>query len=279
MPDLFSALASYFRKNTSVRLAWVMGSVIWLFITSVVWVLLAAAPVTLFDRTITLDVASPILFIPAVLALFIILIAGVSLSEPRPERGRSEFEKVFDMALMSLTGEQPVRRQAEPEDIIDAVKSNLGQLIEYYVINKGQAKSSFRASASAICVGFLTIILGVWLSYSGNLIDNSAVYLSVLAGVILQFVGGAYFYLYNRSLIQLNFFFTRLALLQDTLLAIRLTDSIPEGQEKHQVLEKVIFTILTRNAKVPAYLAPEPKIPSPPKTTTIKKPGAKLAAV
>jgi hypothetical protein len=144
-------------------------------------------------------------------------------------------------------------RAKEPYDIIESIQSNLGQLLEYYIINKGQAKSSFRASTMSIAVGFLTIIGGIWLSYSGRLSDNSAVYISVLAGVVLQFIGAAYFYLYNRSLMQLNFFFNRLALMQDTLLAIRLTDSIPEGDVKHKVLEKLIFTIVTRDPKTPQY--------------------------
>ncbi|RNJ46932.1 hypothetical protein DNR46_03400 [Mesorhizobium japonicum] len=162
------------------------------------------------------------------------------------------------------------------QDIMDDINLSLAQLVEYYVINKGQAKSSFRVSLMAIVVGFVTIIAGVWLSYTGQLENQNPAYLSVLAGVIFQFIGGAYFYLYSRSLIQLNFFFSRLAMMQDTMLAVRLCETLPEGRERNSVLERLIFMIVSRDPKVPQYLAeektarakPEPKAKPVPKAGT-----------
>lgn len=155
-----------------------------------------------------------------------------------------------------------------------AIRVNLAQAVEYYVINKRQAKSSFNMSAFAIIVGFLTIIIGVWLSYANQLTNQNPAYISVLAGVVLQFIGGAYFYLYNRSLIQLNFFFSRLALMQDTMLAIRLCDSIPEGRDKHHVLERLIFQIVSRQSREPEYLgeAKREKAAAQPVTNAKPKP-------
>jgi len=159
-------------------------------------------------------------------------------------------------------------QQTKVFDILEVIQSNLDQLIDYYIINKAQATTSFRSSIIAISIGFATIIVGVWLAYA-NVGGNTAAYISVLAGVLLQFIGGAFFFLYNKSLIQLNFFFARLALMQDTMLGIRLADSIPDGKEKRQILEKVMFAIVQRNVIVPNYLSTEmPNSPPNRKKTT-----------
>lgn len=40
---------------------------------------------------------------------------------------------------------------------------NLGQLIEYYMMNKSQARNSFSASLWSVIAGFITIVVGgVW---------------------------------------------------------------------------------------------------------------------
>ncbi|MGR8960507.1 TRADD-N-associated membrane domain-containing protein [Rhizobium leguminosarum] len=143
---------------------------------------------------------------------------------------------------------------AVDEDIIKGIRGNLGHLLEYYKMNKSQARNSFNASLSSIIAGFVTLVVGgVW-AYTAERNDLTA-YLVPFAGVILQFIGGGYFYLYNRSLIQLNFFFSRLAQMQDTLLAIHLSEAMPDGDAKNGALERLIFVIAERSTTAPAYLS------------------------
>ena len=94
------------------------------------------------------------------------------------------------------------------------------------------------------------------------------------AGVILQFIGGAYFYLYNRSLIQLNFFFSRLAQMQDTLLAIHLTESLPDAKDKTKAIDRLITIVAERSTTAPAYLTSPPE-----KRTPARRSKAQPAAV
>jgi hypothetical protein len=154
-------------------------------------------------------------------------------------------------------------KEKEP-DIFDTIQLNLNQLSEYYTINKSQARNSFRASVTAIVIGFFTIIIGIWVFYWSKASSGSTAavaanqnlgYLSVIGGVLLQFIGGAYFYLYNRSLIQLNFFFARLTVMQDTMLSIKLCDQISEPPTKTKILERLIFEIITRGASMRKELA------------------------
>jgi hypothetical protein len=153
-------------------------------------------------------------------------------------------------------GQPEGKEIAAEEDIIQGIRGNLGQLIEYYKMNKAQARNSFSASLWSIIAGFITIVVGGIWAYSANRNDLTA-YLVPFAGIILQFIGGGYFYLYNRSLIQLNFFFSRLAQMQDTLLAIHLAETMGDGDAKNKALEKLIFVIAERSTIAPAYLGEE----------------------
>jgi hypothetical protein len=85
---------------------------------------------------------------------------------------------------------------------------------------------------------------------------------------MLQFIGGAYYYLYNKSLIQLNFFFARLTVMQDTMLSIKLCDQITEVPVKIKILEHSIFEIITRDASIRKYLVEETELPG--KSTLVK---------
>ncbi|MBM3092230.1 hypothetical protein GFB56_15600 [Ensifer sp. T173] len=276
--------AGAFRINTNLRK--------WVLITSGIVLVLAGVSLLaiLFSPPYAYPYRTNLIGIGVILGLIGLFGFAAAVSSYLPEKSLNAalhpdealLSWLKKMGEVELTLGPPTRSQAakqehKPYDIIEGIQSNLGHLLEYYIINKGQAKSSFRASTTSIAVGFLTIIGGIWLSYAGRLSDNSAVYISVLAGVILQFIGAAYFYLYNRSLVQLNFFFNRLALMQDTLLAIRLTESIPEGEAKHKVLEKLVFTIATRDPKTPQYVLDDPKPAPRTRTSRAKMPSADAA--
>jgi hypothetical protein len=64
---------------------------------------------------------------------------------------------------------------------------------------------------------------------------------------MLQFIGGAYFYLYNKSLEQLNYFFARLTTMQDTMLSIKLCEQMKPTEKYQAVLEHLILTIMERD--------------------------------
>jgi hypothetical protein len=77
--------------------------------------------------------------------------------------------------------------------------------------------------------------------------NKNLTYLSVIGAVTLQFVGGAYFYLHNKSILQLNFFFQRLTTVQDTMLSISLVDRIQDNSLKASIYESLINKIMNRD--------------------------------
>jgi hypothetical protein len=67
---------------------------------------------------------------------------------------------------------------------------------------------------------------------------------------LVEFIGAAYFNLYRKSLEQLNFFFSQLVKMQDTMLAVRLCDQIAPETRQMDVREKIIISLLARSADV-----------------------------
>jgi MFS family permease len=125
-------------------------------------------------------------------------------------------------------------------DILNVVQLGLNQLTEYYTINKSQARNSFTASLAAVVLGFITLVAAYFLALRSRQVAT----VTALSGILLQFLGGAYFYLYNKSLQQLNFFYGELVKLQDTMLAIKLCDELGEGKDR--VREGLIMALLQR---------------------------------
>lgn len=125
-------------------------------------------------------------------------------------------------------------------DILNVVQLGLNQLTEYYTINKSQARNSFTASLAAVVLGFLTLVVAYFLALRNRQVAT----VTALSGILLQFLGGAYFYLYNMSLKQLNFFYGELVKLQDTMLAIKLCDELGDGKDR--VREALIMALLQR---------------------------------
>jgi len=239
-------LATYFREHRSIKQIAVFISIFALFIIMgvIVFGMYYLLPAALsIDSIVRLATSS--LTVGGVFAAPFIILLYATLIASSPQQGdelapiRKEREEIRDRI-----------KEKEP-DIFDTIQLNLNQLSEYYTINKSQARNSFRASVTAIIVGFLTIIVGIWVFYlPGHPIPNLT-YMSVIGGILLQFIGGAYFYLYNKSLAQLNFFFARLTIMQDTMLSIKLCDQIAELPTKAKILEELIFEIIKRGRSVP----------------------------
>jgi hypothetical protein len=141
--------------------------------------------------------------------------------------------------------QQRIKKESKP-NVIDIIQLNLNQISEYYTINKSQARRSFAFSVFSVVTGLVTLIGGIWLSFLGK---TQVAAISASGGVLLQFIGGASFYIYNKSLTQLNYFYETLIRTQDTMLSIQLCDELDEARQD-EIREKLILEIVTRTAKI-----------------------------
>ncbi len=133
--------------------------------------------------------------------------------------------------------------------IFNTIQLSLNQLTEYYSINKAQARSSFGLSIFAIILGLITIISGIWMFYLKSNPNISLTMLTGVAGLLLEFIGGAYFFMYKKSLEQVNFFFGQLIKIQDTMLSIDLAKNIGSNDKQIEMTEKIIISLLERSLK------------------------------
>lgn len=137
---------------------------------------------------------------------------------------------------------QRLGAQRQPE-VFDTVQLGLNQLEEYYTINKGQARNSFRFSILAVVAGLGTVLGGVWLFYLKKL-DAPFAAVSAMAGIVLQFIGGAGFYLYNKSIEQLSHFHDRLIRMQETMLAVALCEQIKDDNRRESLKERMVLELV-----------------------------------
>ncbi|MGG1339032.1 hypothetical protein GH892_03020 [Bacillus thuringiensis] len=163
------------------------------------------------------------------------------------------FKNPLDIELEKLSEErEQLKAKVQGEDIkvknnvFNTIQLNLNQTTEYYTINKSQAKQSFRASIFAIVIGLITLVVGIWFMFYKENITMATI--SAISSVLLEAIGGMYFYVYRKSLEQLNFFYDKLERTQDTMVAIELTNNISDDAKKMELQEKVILNLIERSS-------------------------------
>jgi hypothetical protein len=94
---------------------------------------------------------------------------------------------------------------------------NQSALEGYIAQTRLQAHQSFQLSKIVAIVGFVILMISIGLSVyytsTGNN-DLNPAYLSGVAGVITEFIAGIFFFLYNKTLQQINIFHDKLAAMQ-----------------------------------------------------------------
>ena len=173
-------------------------------------------------------------------------VSGISIELQSIRQEREELKS-------KLRDEQGAHPTATPASVLRTIEINLNQLTEYYTINKAQAKSSFRVSVLALIVGLITIAGGIWLYYTSPKQAISITYISTAAGVLSEFIAASYFYMYNKSISQLNFFFEKLTDTQNTMLAITLCEPLPETEATQA---KLVLIRQLMKSPSPSHLEP-----------------------
>ena len=129
-------------------------------------------------------------------------------------------------------------------DIFDTVQLGLNQLTEYYTINKSQARNSFRFSIFAIVLGLITIVGGIWIFYFRDTPNLQLATISSISGTLIESIGALYFFIYKKSLEQLNYFYDKLIETQNIMLAVTLAERMENEEKKAEIREKIIISLL-----------------------------------
>jgi hypothetical protein len=228
--------------DNKVRKMITIGLIIWL-----VGITLLASTLIFLHYDLTRVIIICIILAIPIPIFYLILIQSSEVEEVDPNQKKGQD-----------SGKKP--KENPYENIIYMTIRSLIQLEGYYIINKGQAKSSFRVSIFAIIIGFLTIILGTGYFYLRPSPNLQVTTLSAISGVLLQFIGGAYFFIYRKSLEQMNAYFDQLVNMQNTMVAIQLTRELTDPKKKLELTTTLVTTLLQRH-KNTSKNADKTKIP------------------
>lgn len=132
-------------------------------------------------------------------------------------------------------------------NVMDVIKINLNQLNEYYTINKVQARRSYSFSMIMITIGFVSIIGGIVLCYTGKIELNISLIASV-SGLIAEFIGATSLLLYKENSNQAQLFFDKLSYLQHVMLAVELSERLNESNKEDKI--SLIISALTQKEMI-----------------------------
>ncbi len=97
---------------------------------------------------------------------------------------------------------------------------NVSALEGYVAQTRLQAEQSFRTSLIVSVAGFVMLVAAITLGILSTVFDIGksldAAYISAAAGTLTEFISGVFFYLYNRTLQQINLFHDKLAAMQQS---------------------------------------------------------------
>jgi hypothetical protein len=117
--------------------------------------------------------------------------------------------------------------EADPAQVFKYVFLINNASVELYVQqSRQQATASFDLSRRVAIVGFALLSIGVVVGIISGFVGEplAPAYLAGIAGTLTEFIAGVFFYLYNRTLQQINLFYQgMMSQQQDALAAIGAT--------------------------------------------------------
>lgn len=218
-----------------VRIIGFIGSIVVLIVNIIVW-----------NNNIVVERIGLIAF--AIFALMIILAINRNM-EREAERQLKERQNTYreqvekNIQLRSTENED----QQLGENVLGLIKLNLSSINEYYTWSQKQAKSAF-FWATVICMaGCVLCGLGILIPVLKDNIDFKYSVIPVIGGVIADVIGGTIFFVYRKSLTQLNYYHKALHEDQRFLSSVNLISKFKNDDLGDEMLQKIIQSTIDMN--------------------------------
>ncbi len=129
-------------------------------------------------------------------------------------------------------------KSTEQEDILKLMISNMKELKGFYIISRRQAKNAFFLAATMCIIGAIILLLSICaLLFLDNYSETLT--LSAIGGVIVEFIAGTTFFVYKKTLNQLNHYYRSLHENERFLSILHLT-SLLSAEKRDDVYIKII---------------------------------------
>jgi hypothetical protein len=112
-----------------------------------------------------------------------------------------------------------------------------------------QAQQSFRAARFVSLVGFILLAFGVGFGFYASVKTKpiEPAYISAAAGALTQFISGVLFYLYNRTLRQVNLFHEKLFASQHISLSFLASSSLTDHDLRDKEIASLAHALVARS--------------------------------
>jgi hypothetical protein len=122
-----------------------------------------------------------------------------------------------------------LQEQLEKGDFFTTlIRINFRYIDKYYLQTQVQADKSFYLSAAAAIVSLIMILAGIGMMFLGK--TNPAI-LTAASGVLGEFVASVFFFLYNRTVLEMSKYHQKLVLTQNISLALKMAEQLPDPEK------------------------------------------------
>jgi hypothetical protein len=133
-------------------------------------------------------------------------------------------------------------------DLPALIRINRQQMEQYEELTRRQANSSYRLSQGALGIGLALLAAGSIAALVTPESSSKAVVgaLTAIGSVVAGFISNTYLRVYERTLVQLNFYFQQPLVTSYVLTAERLADKMTGSQRddaQKQIIDRVLATI------------------------------------
>jgi hypothetical protein len=170
-----------------------------------------------------------------IVAVFQFLKSSTNLS-----RTEAEQVKLARDERHRLEGEQS-------RDVMATARLSLTYLTEYYSVSKVQVQRSFMASILALVVGLGALIAGISMYYARPSGGVQVAAITTIAGVLANFISGAYFYLLRKAMAQVNYFYANLVRTQDTMIAAQLCRELEAVNDRSSAMRELVQVLIMQS--------------------------------
>jgi hypothetical protein len=117
------------------------------------------------------------------------------------------------------------------------VRINFNYIDKYYLQTQVQADRSFMLCVAAAAVSLLIIVIGIVLMYIGY--DVKPAYITTATGALGEIISAVFFYLYNRTILEMSDYHQKLVLTQNISLALKIADDLPAASQSDAKIELI----------------------------------------
>ena len=125
---------------------------------------------------------------------------------------------------------------AKGDDVFKYVLLIIVSALEGYVAQtRIQAEESFSLSKVIAVAGFVLLVAGIALGFYTSIAGKGkleASYLASIAGIVTELISGVFFYLYNRTLQQLNLFHDKLVMTEKMAMSLLASSLVSDATKR-----------------------------------------------